>query len=68
MNNLGPQQRLFSLTEGGAIVHRDKNGKVSPNWLCACTDARHSTVGLMEKVADPSNIQQAFKKVRANDE
>lgn len=67
MNNLGPQQRLFSLTEGGAIVHRDKNGKVSPNWLCACTDARHSTVGLMEKVADPSNIQQAFKKVRAND-
>lgn len=61
------QQRLFSLTEGEAVVHRDKSGKVSPNWLRACKDARHSTVGLMDKVADPSNLQKAFKRVRAND-
>lgn len=67
MNNWELQQRLFSLTEGGAIVHRDKSGKVSPNWLYACKDARHSTVGLMDKVADPSNIQRAFRKVRAKD-
>ena len=36
-------ERLFSLTEGGAVVHRDKSGKVSPDWLCACEQERNLT-------------------------
>lgn len=57
---------LFSLTEGGPIVHRDKSGKVSPNWLTACKDERNSTVSLMDKIAEPSNIQKAYRRVRSN--
>lgn len=58
--------RLFSLTADVPVVHRDKNGKVSPLWLCACERERHQTVDLMEKVADPLNLQNAYRKVRAN--
>lgn len=58
--------QLFSLTEGEAVVHRDKNGKVSPLWLCACEKERHQTADLMEQVADPLNLQKAYRKVRAN--
>lgn len=60
------RERLFSLTEGGPIVHRDKSGKVSPQWLSACRDERNSTVGLMDKIADPLNIQKAYRRVRSN--
>lgn len=63
-NQIGGQ--LFSLTEGGAIVHRDKSGKVRPNWLCACEQERNLTVGLMERVADPLNLQKAYRRVKAN--
>jgi RNA-directed DNA polymerase len=59
-------ERLFSLTEGGAVVHRDKSGKVSPNWLCACERERNLTVRLMERVADPLNLQKAYRKLKAN--
>ncbi len=58
--------QLFSLTEGEAVVHRDKSGKVSPLWLCACEKERHLTVDLMEKVAAPLNLQKAYRRVRAN--
>lgn len=57
---------LFSLTEGGAVVHRDKSGKVSPLWLGACETERTRTEGLMEQIADPSNLQKAYRRVKAN--
>lgn len=67
------QQRLarqgeckFSLTESGAVVHRDKSGKVSPLWLDACKTERTQAEGLMEKIADPLNLQKAYRKVKAN--
>jgi group II intron reverse transcriptase/maturase len=59
-------EQLFSLTEGGAVVHRDKSGKVSPYWLCACQQERNLTVGLMDRVADPLNLQRAYRRVKAN--
>lgn len=65
-NSRARRERLFSLTEGEAVVHRDKSGKVSPLWLCACEKERNLTVGLMDKVADPLNLQKAYRRVRAN--
>src|SRR6184192_822877 len=65
-NHLQNGERLFSLTEGGAVVHRDKSGKVSPNWLCACEQERTLTERLMERVADPFNLQKAYRNVKAN--
>ena len=67
MNNWEQQRNsLFGLTEGGSIVHRDKSGKVRPNWLCACEQERNLTVGLMDRVADPLNLQKAYRRVKAN--
>ncbi|MCI0560246.1 MAG: group II intron reverse transcriptase/maturase [Nitrososphaera sp.] len=70
MNSQEPSQRgmeqLFSLTEGGAVVHRDKSGKVSPLWLGACKTERTLTEGLMEKIAEPLNLQKAYRRVKAN--
>lgn len=67
MNNWEQQRNsLFGLTEGGAIVHRDKSGKVRPNWLCACEQERNLTVGLMDRVADPINLQKAYRRVKVN--
>lgn len=67
MNNWEQQRNnLFGLTEGEAIVHRDKSGKVRPNWLCACEQERNLTVELMDRVADPLNLQKAYKRVKAN--
>lgn len=67
MNNWEQQRNnLFGLTEGVAIVHRDKSGKVRPNWLCACEQERNLTVELMDRVADPLNLQKAYRRVKTN--
>ena len=66
MKLAGQGECLFSHTGSVAIVHRDKSGMVSPLWLCACKEERSATEGLMEKVADPLNLQRAYRKVRAN--
>ena len=65
-NHRSSGEQLFSLTEGGAVVHRDKSGKVSPYWLCACEQERNLTAGLMDRIADPSNLQKAYRRVKAN--
>jgi len=65
-NHRSSGEQLFSLTEGGAVVHRDKGGKVSPYWLCACEQERNLTAGLMDRIADPSNLQKAYRRVKAN--
>jgi group II intron reverse transcriptase/maturase len=66
MKLAGQGECKFSLIEGVSVVHRDKVGKVSPLWLCACEEERTLTEGLMEKVADPLNLQKAYRRVRAN--
>lgn len=66
MKLAGQAECKFSLIEGEAVVHRDKNGKVSPLWLCACEEEHILTARLMDKVADPLNLQKAYRRVRAN--
>jgi RNA-directed DNA polymerase len=63
---LTTMDQLFSLTEGGTVVHRDKIGKVSPLWLGACKKERTLTESLMDKIADPLNLQKAYRRVKAN--
>lgn len=70
MNNKKKSHRgmdlLFCLTEGGTVVHRDKIGKVSPLWLGACEAERTQTEGIMEQIADPLNLEKAYRRVKAN--
>ncbi|MEQ9099656.1 MAG: group II intron reverse transcriptase/maturase [Imperialibacter sp.] len=66
MKLAGQVECKFSLTEGEAVVYRDKSGKVSPLWLYACEEEHNLTVGLMEKVADPLNLEKAYRKVCSN--
>ncbi len=70
MNSQEPSHRgteqLFSLMEGGAVVHRDKSSKVSPLWLGACETERTQTGRLMEQIAEPSNLQKAYRRVKTN--
>jgi RNA-directed DNA polymerase len=47
-------------------VWYESNGKVSPLWLSTCIDERKRTTGLMEKVADPLNLQESCKQVVRN--
>lgn len=41
-------------------------GEVSPTWLSVCTEERHRTKDLMERIAHPSNLQKACKQVVHN--
>lgn len=41
-------------------------GEVSPTWLSVCTEERHRTKDLMERIAHPSNLQEACKQVVRN--
>jgi group II intron reverse transcriptase/maturase len=41
-------------------------GEVSPTWLSVCTEERHRTKDLMERIAHPSNLQKACKQVVQN--
>jgi len=41
-------------------------GEVSPLWLSACTEERHRTKDLMDRIVHPSNLQEACKQVVRN--
>jgi len=41
-------------------------GEVSPTWLSVCTEERHRTKDLMERIAHPKNLQEACKQVVRN--
>lgn len=43
-----------------------ERGEVSPTWLSVCTEERHRTKDLMERIAHPSNLQKACKQVVQN--
>jgi RNA-directed DNA polymerase len=57
---------VISHTAGVTVVHRDKSGMVSPEWLSACKEERTSTMDLMNRVIDPLNMEKAYKRVREN--
>ena len=48
------------------VVHRSKNGMVSPEWLSACEEERNLTSDLMEQIADPLNLSKAYQRVKSN--
>jgi RNA-directed DNA polymerase len=64
MNLVG--ESIFSHAVGEIVVCYNADGMVSPLWLSACKEERNLTMGLMEKIADPSNLQKAFRRVREN--
>jgi RNA-directed DNA polymerase len=64
MNLVG--ESIFSHAVGEVAVRYSKDGMVSPLWLSACEEERNLTKGLMEKIADPLNLQKAYKRVRSN--
>jgi group II intron reverse transcriptase/maturase len=47
-------------------VWYERNGKVSPEWLSACQEQRCLTADLMERIADPSNLNEALRRVVRN--
>ena len=53
-------------TVGGTVVHRLKDGAVSPAWLSACEEERALTAGIMEEIASLSNLQKAYRAVVKN--
>lgn len=57
---------VISHTAGVTLVHRDKSGMVSPEWLSACKEERTSTMDLMNRVTDPLNMEKAYKRVVEN--
>jgi RNA-directed DNA polymerase len=48
------------------VVHRSKDGMVSPEWLSACKEKCNLTRGLMEQIADPLNLSKAYQRVKSN--
>jgi retron-type reverse transcriptase len=57
---------LATLTHQVAVVHREKCGRVSDEWLSACAEKRASTTGIMERILDPLNLMRAYRKVVSN--
>jgi RNA-directed DNA polymerase len=59
----GEQQSLFAAE---IPVWYGSNGKVSPAWLSACHEQRCLTADLLDRIADPSNLNEAFRQVVRN--
>lgn len=60
------EECVVSPAAGEAIVHRDKRGRVRPEWLSACSEQRALTHDLMERVVSPSNLNRAYCAVVRN--
>jgi hypothetical protein len=50
----------------GEDVYLKPNGRVSQQWLTACKEERALTAGLMDKIADLSNLTTALRQVVNN--
>ena len=59
----GSNSSLFPLE---MPVWYGRRGEVSSDWLSVCTKERHRTKDLMERIAHPSNLQEACKQVVRN--
>ena len=57
---------LATLTHQVAVVHREGCGRVSQQWLSACSEQRASTRGLLGRVIDPVNLMRAYRRVVSN--
>lgn len=63
MEERGTGSRLFA--EGVAVCYT-RSGKVNPVWLSACEEERNLSGNLMEQIADPLNLQKAYRRVVQN--
>lgn len=59
----GEQRSLFN---PDIPVWYERNGKVSPRWLSACHERRCLTADLMERIAEPCNLNEALRQVVRN--
>jgi len=66
MNLVGERGQSGRLFAEVVPVWHDRSGQVRPEWLSACEDERALTANLMERIASASNLQRAYRQVRAN--
>lgn len=66
MNPSGESTQLNAFPLDRLPVWYESDGQVSSQWLSACEEERRQTVKLMDRVCDPLNLLQAFKRVRSN--
>lgn len=65
MNLIG-ECRIPGLFVDEIPVWYQADGQVSPKWLSACEEERNQTSGLMDRIADASNLQEACRQVVRN--
>lgn len=66
MNPMGESTNGNRLFKEEIPVWYGSNGKVSRKWLSACEEERNQTQALMEKIANPLNLQEACRRVVSN--
>lgn len=66
MNLVGERGQSNRLFAESIPVWYEAGGKVSPVWLSACEQERNLTSELMGVIADPPNLQQAYRRVVQN--
>jgi len=65
MNPIGECPQL-SLHIGEVPVWYRPDGRVNPKWLSACEEERTQTIGLMNRISEASNLEEACKQVVRN--
>lgn len=63
MEERGVSNRLFA---EGVPVRYTQSGRVNPEWLSACGESRNLSENLMEQIANPLNLQNAYQRVVQN--
>lgn len=66
MNRGGERPEKLGLFTEEIPVWYQGDGKVSPKWLSACEEERNQTSGLMDRIAEASNLQKACRQVVRN--
>jgi RNA-directed DNA polymerase len=62
----GERTRIDGLFTPEKPVWFQKSGKVNPVWLSICEKERNQTTNLLERIANPLNLQKAYKQVKKN--
>lgn len=66
MNPMEERGQNNGLYAEAVPVWYSRSGKVHPEWLSACKEQRNLTRGLMDRIASPSNLSKAYRKVKSN--
>lgn len=66
MNLVGERGQIDRLFAESIPVWYEAGGKVSSEWLSACEQERNQTRELMGAIADPLNLQKAYRTVVEN--